>query len=88
MRSDRTHRRYAEYVRLHLVPELGDVPLRSLRPQSIQELYSQKIAAGLSARSVLHLHRVLRRGLSQAQRWDLIDQTRRTSSRRGRNPVK
>jgi hypothetical protein len=68
----RTWHRYAEYVHLHIVPSLGPVPLEVLSPRDIQGLYTEKIAAGLSPRSVLHLHRVLHRALAQAQRWGVI----------------
>jgi integrase len=69
----RTWHRYAEYVHLHIVPTLGARPLELLAPQEIQRLYASKIAAGLSPRSVLHLHRVLHRALAQAQRWGIVD---------------
>ena len=69
----RTHHRYSEYARLHLIPTIGGEGLDSLRPQQLQALYSRKIAEGLSARSVLHLHRVVHRALAQAQRWGLVE---------------
>ena len=68
----RTWHRYAEYVHLHIVPSLGPVPLEVLSPRDIQGLYAERIAAGLSPRSVLHLHRVLHRALAQAQRWGVV----------------
>ncbi len=68
----RTFRRYCEYVRLHIVPTLGGVRLASLDSRQIQLLYSKKIAQGLSPMSVLHIHRVLRRALGQAERWGLV----------------
>jgi integrase len=68
----RTFRRYCEYVRLHIVPTLGDVRLTSLDARQIQLLYSEKIAQGLSPMSVLHIHRVLRCALGQAERWGLV----------------
>lgn len=69
----RTWHRYAEYIRLHIVPTLGACPIEAVTPREIQSLYSSKIAAGLSPRSVLHLHRVLHRALAQAQRWGVVD---------------
>jgi integrase len=68
----RTWRRYSEYVRLHLLPTLGDRTLHALKPQEIQALYSLKITQGLSSRSVLHLHRVLHKALAHAHRWGLV----------------
>ncbi|MEC4688648.1 MAG: tyrosine-type recombinase/integrase [Nitrospirota bacterium] len=78
--SPRTHERYAGIVRKHLVPALGSVPISKLRPQHIQAYYSQaarsgrldKKPGGLSARTVLHHHRVLREALHHAVRWQVI----------------
>jgi len=69
----RTWTRYSEYVRLHVVPTLGNRTLGDLTPKDIQTLYSQKIGQGLSPRSVLHLHRVVHRALAHAHRWGLVD---------------
>jgi integrase len=68
----RTFRRYCEYVRLHILPTLGEVRLITLDARQIQLLYSEKIAQGLSPMSVLHIHRVLRCALGQAERWGLV----------------
>ena len=68
----RTWHRYCEHVRLHIVPTLGAIRLASLDSRQIQLLYSEKIAQGLSPMSVLHIHRVLRRALGQAERWGLV----------------
>jgi integrase len=67
-----TWRRYEQYVRVHTVPTLGRVPLTKLTPQHLQQLYAARLAAGASAQSVVHLHRMLHRALSQAVKWGLI----------------
>jgi integrase len=74
-----TFDRYESYVRCHLVPALGRLQLSKIRPLHIQELEAQALKAGrmdgkggLSAQSVLHLHRVLHGALAQAVRWQLI----------------
>jgi len=69
----RTWARYSEYVRLHVAPMLGSRSLNDLTPRDIQGLYSRKMSEGLSARSVLHLHRVMRRALAHAVRWRVIE---------------
>lgn len=63
--------RYEEYVRLHINPSLGHHRLSRLAPQHVQELYSTKLAEGLSPTSVRHLHAVLHLALKQALRWGL-----------------
>ena len=82
--ATRTFERYAEIVRLHLVPSLGDTLLRNLQPLSIQRCYvaslqsgrKDKRAGGLSAQTVVHHHRVLREALQQAVRWKLLPKIR------------
>jgi integrase len=69
----RTWRRYAEYVRIHITPTLGQVNLGSLHAKHLQLLYAERMRAGLSATSIRHLHRTLHGALSQAQQWGLIN---------------
>ena len=75
----RTLERYAEIVRGHLAPSLGNVPLAKLHPLHIQALYDRLLSSGrlrteggLSPRTVLHIHRVLSEALRQAVRWQLL----------------
>lgn len=67
--KESTYRRYEQYVRLHLVPVLGQTPLVALTPQQIERLYADLLRAGLAARTVLHLHRVLHTALAAGVRW-------------------
>ena len=77
--SGKTFERYEEIVRLHLKPALGHHTLSKLQPLHIALYYSEALASGrtdgsggLSARSVLHHHRVLRAALHQAVKWLLL----------------
>src|SRR5262249_39556137 len=77
--APKTFERYDEIVRLHLIPALGGHRLPALRPLHIQECYSVALRSGrgdgkggLSARTVLHHHRILREALHQAVRWQLL----------------
>jgi len=69
----RTHKRYAEYVRVHAVPSIGDRRLVDLRPLHLQALYTQRLASGASPSTVAHLHAVLRRALTMAERWEYVN---------------
>ena len=68
--APRTHRGYTEKV-INLIPALGGIPLAKLKPEQISAAYSAALAGGrrdgkpggLSARSVHHLHRVLKQAL-------------------------
>jgi integrase len=64
--------RYRELLVLHAIPVIGSRPLAKLSPQDLQALYAQKQRAGLSAQTIVHLHRVLHRALVQAVRWNLV----------------
>lgn len=67
----RTHERYAEIVAGYLIPALGSVTLSKLDKQTIGAGYARiqgmrkKGAGPLSARTVLHCHRVLSAALKE-----------------------
>ena len=78
-RGAKTFETYAEFIRLYMVPTLGRHLLSKLQPAHIQGYYRQMLASGrrkteggLSARSVLHHHRVLREALQQAVKWQFL----------------
>ena len=70
--KEKTWTSYEGTVRLHVVPELGGVKLSKLTPLHVQNLYAKKLQKGLSATSVNNIHRVLRRALNCAVRWNLL----------------
>jgi integrase len=68
-----TYRSYEQTIRNHLIPELGRLPLCKLEPQNVRVMLNRKLAqGGLSARSVAYLRVVLRAGLNQARKWNLV----------------
>jgi integrase len=67
-----TRRRYADVLRLHVLPVLGHRQLRALSPLEIQELYATLQDGGLSAKTTSLIHTVLHKALKQAVNWDLI----------------
>jgi integrase len=75
----KTFERYAEIVRLNLIPHLGGLKLSKLRPIHIQQFYAASLAkgrvrkaGGLSPRTVLHYHRIISQALKQAVKWQLL----------------
>jgi integrase len=75
----RTYERYSQIVRNQLTPNLGAIRLAKLTPLQIQAFYGKALSTGrfdgkggLSARTVLHLHRVLSGALRQSVRWQLL----------------
>jgi integrase len=77
--SGKTFERYRQIVTDHITPTLGRTPLSKLQPLHIQGLYSNKLltgrkdgAGGLSTQTVVHMHRILRRALGQAVKWQIL----------------
>ena len=67
--SPTTYRRYTGIVNNQINAHIGKVKLQELQPYSIQQMYH---ALKLSPASVLYVHRVLHRALSQAVKWQLL----------------
>ncbi|MDA1349089.1 MAG: site-specific integrase [Chloroflexi bacterium] len=64
--------RYQELVRLHIVSEIGRVPLARLSPQHVEKMLSGVAAKGASPRTVEHCRAVLRNALHHAMRHSLV----------------
>ena len=80
---DSTRRSYEGLIRQRVVPALGDIPLKKLKPQDIQKLYNdmrdhgrirtgKKSKPGLSASYVRSLHTMLHGCLERAVKERLI----------------
>ena len=70
---------YRRNVDLHVLPHLGRVPLRHLRPDHLERLYSNLVTTGrigrpggLDNKTVLEIHMVLRRALDDAVRRGML----------------
>jgi len=77
--APRTLERYEDAVRKHMVPAMGALRLTELRPRHIVEAEQAWLehgrlrgTGGLSPSTVLHHHRVLRKALQQAIRWQVL----------------
>lgn len=68
----KTAHSYGQIVRLHLLPELGAIPLAELRPAHVQALLNTKAASGLAPRTVAYIRNVLRQALGHAERSELV----------------
>ncbi len=69
--SETTYRRYSGLFRNQIQPSLGAILLTKLRPLHIQRLYGG-LQPKLSAKSIVHVHRLLSSALNQAVRWQII----------------
>ncbi|MGB7052227.1 MAG: site-specific integrase, partial [Acidimicrobiales bacterium] len=76
--SPTTARQTKSVIDCHLVPNLGDLQLQTLRTEDIDAFYGQLRRRGgrdgqqLSAGTVHRVHVVLHRALAQALRWEWI----------------
>jgi integrase len=78
--SPKTFERYCGVVRGHIMPALGAVLLTKLQPAQISEMYAKALSSGrrdgkggLSAASVLYMHRLLKEALAVAvSEWRLL----------------
>lgn len=68
----RTYESYRCIVNRHIVPALGGVKLRELTPRRVQGFYSDKLAAGLAAKTVANIHTTLHRSLRLAVDWEML----------------
>lgn len=75
----KTYERYERIVESNIKPHLGHVRLCDLKPLQIQSFYTLLLregrvkGGGLSPLTVQHVHRLLRKALHQAVRWEILD---------------
>jgi integrase len=67
----RTWTRYEELVRLHVNPKLGKRRLARLKPDQLQQFYSE-LQSSRSSATVLKVHRMLHSAFKLAVRWNAM----------------
>lgn len=77
--APRTFERYEEIATKNIAPMLGAIIIGKLKPIQITDAYAKALVGGrrdgkggLSARTVDHIHRVLKQALGQAVRWEML----------------
>jgi integrase len=83
----RTYESYELHVRHHIIPELGNIRLSTLRSDHIRVLLKHKLDEGLSPQTVVHIRTVLNTALRQAigdrlLAWNPITSVKRPKVRR------
>ena len=68
----RTQEGYKGNIRRYIIPAIGHVSLQGLTARHVQRMYSDLLNRGLSATTVLHVHRLLRKSISDAVKWGLL----------------
>jgi integrase len=74
--APKTAQNYEHMARKHLIPGLGAIHLSQIRPDHIQQYLGDKLASGLSAKTVRHHYVTLHTALAHAVKHGLL----------GRNP--
>lgn len=74
----KTFERYKQLAEVNINPKLGAIQLAKLQPVQIAEFYTwssvagnRRTGRGLSAQTILHIHRLLSKALKQAVMWQL-----------------
>lgn len=70
--SPTTYESYKRNIDVHIVPLLGNIKLKDLKPLHLQSFYTNRLEYGLSKTSVKYLHRILHTALNQATKWQLL----------------
>ena len=72
-----TYAGYRRNVQRHILPTLGRIPLRRLRPHHLEALYSSLLhrddGSGLGPKTVYEIHLVIRGALADAVRRGLVN---------------
>jgi integrase len=68
-----TQKSYAYFLRVHLIPALGELPLRGVGREPIQAMLNAKLASGLAWETVHHLQCALSKILGTAVEWGYIE---------------
>jgi integrase len=63
---------YRGYVRREVTPRIGSMQLAAVRPVHVQKVLDDATGSGLSARSVVQIHRIVHAAFRTAVRWQLI----------------
>lgn len=71
--SPRTYERYEGIVINHIIPDLGDIPLDALKPQTLQQHYTESLRKGLQPRTVRYHHVVIHHALKTAMKRGMIN---------------
>lgn len=63
---------YQDYIKLHVLPHLGTIPVNRLRVQDLERWYVTLREKGLAPSSIQKAHNIVRAALTQAVRWGWV----------------
>ncbi len=56
----------------HIIPEIGNLKLKDIKPRHLQALYSRKMYTGLAASYIRNMHAIISKSLRKAAEWGAI----------------
>jgi integrase len=68
----KTSYQYGKIIEKHILPFIGELPLKALTPQRVEQFYGQMLKKGSGVRTVRYAHGVLHKALEKAVRYGLI----------------
>ncbi len=68
----KTGYQYDKVIENHILPFIGDLPMKALTPQRVEHFYGELLQKGRGARTVRYTHGVLHKALEKAVRYGLI----------------
>ena len=71
--APRSAETYEYIAKKHIIPALGNILLTSLKSQDLQHLYTEKLDAGLSNRTITYIHITLHKSLKTALRTGMVN---------------
>jgi len=63
---------YRNKINCHVLPRIGNIQLDQLTPQHVIRIYVDMQEGGLSRRTALHVHQILREALGHAVKWGIL----------------
>lgn len=68
----RPYERYAQIIRQHIIPDIGNIQLSQLRAEHIQRHYSNLLTKGYSPSTVKYHQAVIHKALEMGIKWGLL----------------
>lgn len=69
----KTSHQYQHIINKHIIPNIGNISLNSLRLERVEQFYADLIQAGIGIRIVRTTHAILHKAMEKAIRYELVN---------------
>ena len=69
---EKTAHQYSQVMKKHIIPHIGNIPLKALNLAKVEHYYSKLIQAGTGTRTVRICHNIIHKALDKALRYGLV----------------